>query len=86
MDPRAAVIARMPPPFPFIKFKFKELNMSLRTLEQAILFEARIVSRRPKLRKKDLIEWSTGPIRPDVNECMIFLPNFKVNVIIPLKE
>ena len=34
--------------------------MSFKTLETAVLAEARTVLKRPKLRHKDILEWSTS--------------------------
>jgi hypothetical protein len=57
--------------------------MSLATLERAILDEARTVTGRPKLRKKDLLAWSTGPLPYEAGETPAFLPALQVHVILP---
>jgi len=38
--------------------------MSMATLEKAILFGAKEVFKNSKLRKKDLLEWSSNKIKP----------------------
>lgn len=42
--------------------------MSMATLERAILAGARVVLKNPKLRKQDIIEWSTGRCKPEASE------------------
>ena len=56
--------------------------MSMKTLEKAILSEARIVTKRPKLRMKDIMEWSTSNIKPHEGEQLYHLPNMGVNICI----
>lgn len=60
--------------------------MSLRTLEAAILAEARTVTKRPKLRQKDIREWSTGEITPEAGEVTHFLPVLRVYVAVLVEE
>ena len=52
--------------------------MSLATLERAILDEARAVTKRPKLRKKDLLAWSTSE-----NGAKVFDPAKEVGAFLP---
>jgi hypothetical protein len=47
--------------------------MSMRTLESAILAGARVVLANPKLRPKDMEEWSSGPIDPHDGEVVAFV-------------
>lgn len=56
--------------------------MSLATLERAILAELRAVTGRAKLRKKDIMEWSTGPVKPRVGETVYVLPDLGINVVV----
>ena len=42
--------------------------MSMATLERAILAGARLVLKNPKLRQKDILEWSTGRCKPEDGE------------------
>lgn len=48
--------------------------MSMKTLEQAILVGARVVLHNPKLRFKDIMEWSTGDIEVRENEVVVNVP------------
>ena len=54
--------------------------MSIRDLEAAILAELKVVAKNNKLRQKDIMEWSTGEIKPQEGETLYFLPELKVNV------
>ena len=56
--------------------------MGMRELESAILAEAKIVTSKSKLRIKDIMEWSTGKIKPQVDEVRFFLPVLKVYILI----
>lgn len=47
--------------------------MSMATLENAILAAAKRHFRNPKLRKKDLMEWSTGEIETQDGEVKAWL-------------
>lgn len=48
--------------------------MSLATLERAITEEARSILNNRKLRVKDMQEWSTGEVKPQEGEIVIFCP------------
>lgn len=48
--------------------------MSMRSLESAITAEARRFFLNPKLRVKDLQEWSTAEIAPQAGEIAVRLP------------
>lgn len=56
--------------------------MSMRSLETAIINELREVSGIKKLRVKDMLEWTTGEIKPDVTEQVFFLRNLRINVAV----
>lgn len=56
--------------------------MGLRELEAEILAEARVVTEKPKLRQKDIMEWSTGEIDVHDGERGFFLPKLRVYVSI----
>lgn len=45
--------------------------MSMATLERAILSGARIVLKNPKLRLRDIMEWSTGKFEPQDGEIVV---------------
>lgn len=48
--------------------------MSFATLERAVLANAKVKFNNPKLRMKDIMEWSTGEIEPsDVSEIVAYV-------------
>jgi hypothetical protein len=49
--------------------------MSMRSLEAEILAQAREVFNNRKLRQKDILEWSSGHIKPQAEEVVAKLPN-----------
>lgn len=57
--------------------------MSLATLERKIVDAARKELRNPKLRRKDLIEWSTGEVEPQAGEIVLHLAGLGVWVAVP---
>ena len=46
--------------------------MSMASLERAILASAKTFLRNPKLRLKDILEWSTGEIKAQCAQEMLF--------------
>ncbi len=56
--------------------------MSLRSLESAIVSEARKIFNNQALRVKDLLEWTTGEITPHEGEVVAHLPKLGVNVAV----
>ena len=56
--------------------------MSLRSFESAITYAARQHFNNQKLRVKDLMEWSSGEIKPEEGEVAAFLPSHGVWVAI----
>lgn len=56
--------------------------MSIRTLENEILQEARKVVGNNKLRLKDIMEWTTGDIEVHEGEKIYRLPDIGVNIAI----
>lgn len=57
--------------------------MSMRTLQTAILAEARTVLCNPKLRLKDIIEWSTGDVEAEYKEeISLRLPQLAVGIVV----
>lgn len=56
--------------------------MSVATLERSIWREAQLVLDRPKLKLKDIMEWSTGEIKPQPGEEVHHLPGLQVNIAI----
>lgn len=49
--------------------------MSLNALETEILWELKDITKNPKLKKKNIQEWSTSKIKAQEGEKLIFLPN-----------
>lgn len=56
--------------------------MSMRSLEAAILWELREVTKKRSIRQKDIQEWSTGTVKVSENETHFFLPMHNVNVAV----
>ena len=54
--------------------------MSLASLEREMLFELKRVTKNPKLTKNSIQEWSTGPVKAQAGETLIFLPTLQINV------
>jgi len=57
--------------------------MSVQGLERAIVAEARLVLKNPKVRLKDLMEWRTVEVKPHDGEVAIRLPNSGVWAAFP---
>jgi hypothetical protein len=45
--------------------------MSMATLERAVLAGAKVALNNPKLRLKDIMEWSSGDIKPHDGEIVV---------------
>jgi len=58
--------------------------MSFATLERAVLAELKVVAKNSKIRLKDIMEWSTGDIKPHEGETYYFLPELKVHCCVKL--
>jgi len=56
--------------------------MSIRTLESAILAEAKKVTDNKKLRLKDIMEWRTTKIKTHPNEKLYYLPDIGVHIAV----
>jgi hypothetical protein len=56
--------------------------MSFATLERAVLAEAKSVLNNRGLRKKDIIEWSTGDVKAEDGEVVVRCPELGVNVCV----
>lgn len=56
--------------------------MSMRSLETAIRNEAAGVLNNSKLKIKDILEWSTGPVKAEAGEVVIRCPGYGVNVCV----
>ena len=56
--------------------------MSVATLEREILAQTKIAVKNPKLKMKDILEWSTGNVTPQDGEIAIRLDNPGCNVCI----
>jgi hypothetical protein len=60
--------------------------MGIRQLENTITLEARTIFNNPKLRVKDLIEWSTGEVNPQQGEVVAKMPRSGIYVVINTKH
>jgi hypothetical protein len=58
--------------------------MSFATLERAVLAELKVVAKNSKIRLKDIMEWSTGELKPQEGETYYFLPDLKVHCCVKL--
>ena len=56
--------------------------MSMQSLEREILREAKEVTGNKKLRMKDIMEWSTGEVKPQEGEKLFHLPKLAINIAI----
>ena len=56
--------------------------MGIRQVESAILAEAKTITGNKKLRLKDIMEWSTGEIKPEPGEKTYYLPKMGVNIAV----
>jgi len=56
--------------------------MGIQQLESAVLAEAKIVTGNKNLRMKDIMEWSTGEVKPQEEEKLYRLPELGVNIAI----
>jgi hypothetical protein len=54
----------------------------MRDLESEILAELKAVAKNNKLRIKDMLEWTTGEIKPHEGEVVYNLPKLGINVAI----
>lgn len=52
--------------------------MSMFTLESAILQELRQITGKRSLRRKDIMEWSTGKVDVVEGETIIFIPKYGI--------
>jgi hypothetical protein len=58
------------------------MMMSMASLERELLTELKAVVGNSKLRKKDILEWSTGEVEVREGEVKYRLPRLGVNVVI----
>ena len=56
--------------------------MSMQSLERAILAEAKKVIRNPKLKMKDIVEWSTSTVKAEEDEVLYYLPELGVHIAV----
>lgn len=56
--------------------------MSMRTLERVVLAGAKAVLCNPKLKMKDILEWSTGTVEPRDGEVVVNVPDPGVSVCV----
>ena len=60
--------------------------MGMTTLERAVLAGAKLAFNNPKLRMKDIQEWSTGDMDPMEGEVVVRVPNPGVYVAIRVEN
>ena len=60
--------------------------MSQRALEAEILRELRHVAKNSRLRQKDIMEWSNGPIKAQPGETLYTLPDLKIKVAVKVQK
>jgi len=58
--------------------------MGIKQLEAAVLAEAKTVTGNKKLRMKDIMEWSTGEVKPQEGEKLYRLPELGVNIAVKI--
>lgn len=58
--------------------------MGVRELESAVLAELKQVAGNNKIRLKDIMEWSTGEIKPQEGETYFYLPQLGVHACVRL--
>ena len=56
--------------------------MSMQSLEQEIRQHTAMILKNPRLRNKDLLEWSTGTIEPRNGEVVVELPAMGISVAV----
>lgn len=56
--------------------------MSMKSLEKAILVEARKITGNKKLKMKDIMEWSTGEVKEFPGEVQYLLPVLSINILV----
>lgn len=56
--------------------------MSMRSLEKAVLEEAKEITGNKNLKMKDIMEWSTGEIKAQNGETLYRLPDLGVNIVV----
>ena len=54
--------------------------MSMKDLERAVLEELKTFTKNPKLKMKNIMEWSTGEIKAQADEKLVKLPDLQINV------
>lgn len=58
--------------------------MSFSTLGREVLRESRAALNNRKLRKADILEWSTGNVQAEDGEIVVKLPTLGVSVCVPV--
>lgn len=56
------------------------IKLGLRRLESAILSELRVVKNDRSIKLKEIMEWSTGKVKIEEGEELVYLPELKINV------
>jgi hypothetical protein len=59
--------------------------MSMATLEREITAEAAKVLNNPKLKKKDIQEWTTGTLKAVGGEVVVTLPTLGIDVAVKIE-
>lgn len=55
--------------------------MTLASLEKEIAFETGIVLNNPAFKRKDIREWSSGEIKPQKDESVVYVTKVGMNVV-----
>ena len=56
--------------------------MGMKQLQSEILAEAREVTGKKKLRQKDIVQWTSGTVKPRKGETPFWLPMLKVEIAV----
>ena len=64
----------------------RKIVVSLQTLEREILKELKIVANNPKLRNKDIMEWSTTPVEAHDGETLYHLPKLGIHCAVKISD
>lgn len=59
--------------------------MSMQSIEREMMIELREVAKNPKLKLKQVMEWSTGEVKAQEGETFYRLPKLGLNVAVKLE-
>ena len=58
--------------------------MSMTTLNRVVLAESKSVLNNPKLKDRDILEWSTASVKADAGQVTVRLPDLQINICVPV--